>query len=748
MSERWGATPEAWDQYVSFGLTVDLLPVVSNPGAEISEQSNMAALGKTPSRYNQGGKVSGFPKWTEYKATNGDIALWKRAPDYGICLQTRRVAAFDFDAERAQEYADAVSAVLDGQVLPTRSRGGSGRLLMVFRRDFALTKRVIPVEDGMIEILADGQQFVAEGTHPSGHRYEWVGLNDIPTLTEQEFTNVYDTLVALFATGTPRVARATRDRTSTGAASDDVADWLEGNWEVLDRGGDGELFIACPFASEHSGDSGLSSTAYFPAGTGGYSRGHFVCFHAHCAGRDDQDYLEATGYAAAQFDDIREPDEVMDSLGLGETQCVAVALRAEPQEGGGVHGLAGKPGNTDYDHAPSGEVAWPVLVRKKNGDIESTMSNMVAAIANGAMIGRRVAYDGFTDALVYAPIRDPRDQARWRNLDDATSITIRMELEQRGFKKLTKENLRDAIWSAATTNSIDSAVEWLNRQRWDGVSRVERFAIDCWGWVDTPYARAVGRYVWTALAGRTLEPGVRADMAPILVGAQGIKKTSAIQAMAPSEAMYAEIKLDERDSDQSRKLRGKVVGELEELRGLNTRAIEEIKAFVSRRRESWVPKFKEFESHFWRRCLLIGTTNEDELLADPTGERRWLPGRSHFIDLDLIRETRNQLWAEGAVLFQLGGVDWEDAERLAPREHGRYKIRDGWERAVARWLDEPQIDGKTPLERGPVHVADVLGGALGVPTAQQNRGYETRVAKIMVGLGLRRDVDGDRGFVR
>jgi predicted P-loop ATPase len=245
------------------------------------------------------------------------------------------------------------------------------------------------------------------------------------------------------------------------------------------------------------------------------------------------------------------------------------------------------------------------------------------------------------------------------------------------------------------------------------------------------------------MAGRVLQPGVRADMAPILVGVQGIKKTTAIQMMVPHEDAYAEIKLTDKDDDLSRKLRGKLVGELEELRGLNTRAIEEIKAFVSRRREAWIPKYKEFEAFFWRRCILIGSTNDDEFLSDPTGERRWLPGECGQLDIDYLISVRDQLWAEGALRFQVAGVEWEAAERLAPAEHGRFKVTDSWQRAISSWLETPQIGGALPLDKGYVSTHEILFAALGVSNAQQNRGHELRVIRALRAMGFRAIENGD-----
>lgn len=40
-------------------------------------------------------------------------------------------------------------------------------------------------------------------------------------------------------------------------------------WETHGFGSKRQLFIACPFKQAHSGDSGKTECAYFPAGTGG-----------------------------------------------------------------------------------------------------------------------------------------------------------------------------------------------------------------------------------------------------------------------------------------------------------------------------------------------------------------------------------------------------------------------------------------------------------------------------------------------
>lgn len=738
---RYGASPEAWLYFANhLSLKVDLLPVVSNPDAEISEKSKMLGIGKTPSLYNRDGKAFGFSEWTNHFSSNGHINWWQQQPDYGICVQTRQLGAFDIDVEDpalAKEIARALPE------LPIRTREDSGKMLLAFRRNFELYKRVVPVEGGMVEVLGTGQQFIAVGTHPNGQPYYWdegqEWPEEIPELTEEQFNKVWDQLVLLHATGEPKIARSKRERTNSGSGSDDVSKWLADNWECLGNGEDGRLYIECPFGSEHTTDSGPSSTAYFPAGTGGYQRGHFVCLHAHCVGREDSDFLAATGYNVAQFEALDDPSDRPQRLSPADQ-------RIPTEQSTGLSIQRSEVAIDAVDSLPQyvETLDAPRMVRGKDGLIEASALNIVKALHHGGMIGRWVAYDAFTDELVWADRRhEIGDTTVWRRLADAEVTYIRMQLEQRGMKKIGSQLLRDGLYAAGRLRQMDSAQEWLSRIKWDGVERIERFAIDVWGWAETPYAKAVGLYVWTALAGRVIEPGVQADMAPILVGLQGIQKTSAIKAMAPHPDMYTEIRLDAKDDDQSRSLRGKLIGEIEELRGLNSRAIEEIKAFVSRRRESWIPKFKEFENHFDRRCLLIGSTNESEFLADPTGERRWLPGLCSKLDIDLLRATRDQLWAEGAQRFMLDGVLWQDAERLAEKEHPRFKVSDTWEKTIGRYLDgvDEELSGK-PLAKGYVTEEEIMLHALFINHQHQNRGHQIRVQKALKALGLHRQEDG------
>ena len=190
------------------------------------------------------------------------------------------------------------------------------------------------------------------------------------------------------------------------------------------------------------------------------------------------------------------------------------------------------------------------------------------------------------------------------------------------------------------------------------------------------------------------------------------------------------------DDDMARNIRGKLVGEIAELRGLRGRDQESTKAWITRRDETWCPKYREFQVTYPRRIVLIGTSNEREFLDDPTGERRWLPVEAGAVDVEAIERDREQLWAEGATRFLASGIAWREAEQLARAEHAKFKVVDEWQDLVQRWLDSAVVPGGMPRGVVPFTLQDVAVGALGRGVQSLGRPDELRLGKVLRSLGF------------
>lgn len=304
MTSNFGALPGDWHHFADvLGLRDDLLPVVSNPKAVISPDSKIQGPGKTPSDYNKRGQMRGFLEWTDYRATPEDIENWAKEPDYGICLNTRRIRAIDVDVDDFDMANDIEQFIVDtlGYTPPTRRRQNSSKFLMLVDLPGEFTKRRFKTEKGVIEFLATGQQAVIRGTHPSGVRYELDGglPDSIPAVTPEQFESLWAGLNEKFGTEDSVNTRAgitPAKKRQMSDIDDPLVDYLSEHDWVLDINRDGRVDITCPFESQHTTQSGDSSTSYFPAGLGGFAQGHFRCMHSHCDHRTDNDFKEAIGW--------------------------------------------------------------------------------------------------------------------------------------------------------------------------------------------------------------------------------------------------------------------------------------------------------------------------------------------------------------------------------------------------------------------------------------------------------------------
>ncbi|MGL5422689.1 MAG: AAA family ATPase [Serratia fonticola] len=305
-ARQFGASADEWFHFAyGLGLLEDLLPVVSNPDAAISPYSTLKKVGKTPSVYNEQGLVAGFTSWTSHQTTDSEFLKWSKQPDYGICVQTRSLRAIDVDVTDPAD-AEALYALLSSRGLTTRrARSDSSKFLCPFWLHGDFTKRSFAVANDIVEFLATGQQFIAVGTNPSGARYSWGDRLPafFPSLSAPEFEALWGELSQL-ATNPPTTQSAPSKQAKIEAvfADDPVVAHLRDTGRVLRAERDGKIHLTCPFADQHTTESSVSATTYFPAHTGGYANGHFQCQHAHCAHRTDQEFLDALGFVSAAFE--------------------------------------------------------------------------------------------------------------------------------------------------------------------------------------------------------------------------------------------------------------------------------------------------------------------------------------------------------------------------------------------------------------------------------------------------------------
>lgn len=322
-------------------------------------------------------------------------------------------------------------------------------------------------------------------------------------------------------------------------------------------------------------------------------------------------------------------------------------------------------------------------------------------------------------------------------MKDEDYIAMRLLFErEKNFAPIGKELMRDACLLVAARRRYDSGIEWLNEQVWDGVPRVEHFMHTHFGAEDNEYTRAVGRYMWSGLAGRMFVPGCQLDMVIALQSKQGTGKSTGLAALVPDPDYFTDgLDLHKDDDNFKRMLRGKVVVEIAEMAGLSKGDIDVVKRVITRKSEKWIEKYQISETVFNRRCMLFSSTNKKEFLpADDTGQRRWLPLEIVEINRKLIQADRAQLWAEGAAIWKATGIAYADAERLAAGLHKHYEMTDVWEQRISEWLVAAPPSGEPPYLRA-LAISEVLEGAIRMQAAHMDAKSEQRAGRVLRALG-------------
>lgn len=217
--------------------------------------------------------------------------------------------------------------------------------------------------------------------------------------------------------------------------------------------------------------------------------------------------------------------------------------------------------------------------------------------------------------------------------------------------------IENAYLDVVRKNDFHPVKDYLEAQSWDGVPRAETLFIDYLGAEDTPYIRAVTRKWLAAAVTRIYEPGCKFDYMPVLVGPQGVGKSTLIAKLARDWFSDSLKNLDGKEAYEY--LQSSWIFEFGELAAMRKNEVEEIKAFITKQTDSYRVAYERVVSDFPRKCVFIGTTNRSDFLRDQTGNRRfWAietnPLKRKYEINDFTDIIVGQIWAEVFNLYKQG----------------------------------------------------------------------------------------------
>lgn len=427
--------------------------------------------------------------------------------------------------------------------------------------------------------------------------------------------------------------------------------------------------------------------------------------------------------------------------------------------------------------APSGDVEHPAYYDQHPGGAASSNSNVVteaadwrerllcndkgdlkpSSLRNIILMTRH--HDNFKDIFKYnefshkimvtkcPPWCDDGDDFKVHELNDVDISELASALESYGISP-DRTRIHNAIEVVAHKNRFHPAQDYLNGLEWDGNPRLEKWLVYYMGAKDDPeeYLAFIGKKWLCAAVKRVFEPGCKFDHILVMEGKQGRGKSTALKTLATfgrdiEESYFTDSVsvADIQNKDTIQKLQGSIIVEMAELAGFSRRDDEEIKRWITLQSDDTRLPYARTTTRFLRQFVLSATTNTYEYLKDPTGNRRYWPVHTGEINIDALKENREQLWAEAVRLYKEGiyiGPTKEEMEMMNKAAKKRLEA-DPWEDDVANALDDLRY-------KSFIKTVDVLE-QIGIPRKERDKRCQNRVSKILRGLGWENVVERHDG---
>lgn len=323
-----------------------------------------------------------------------------------------------------------------------------------------------------------------------------------------------------------------------------------------------------------------------------------------------------------------------------------------------VRALDERQSQIDEDFSDADDWRSKLRYMPRSKCLENSVWNLMLILNNDPDFSN-IAFNemaGRIEIIGTVPWERPMDNRFWRDADTAQMKAL-IDIKYQSF---SSRNHDVAFTKTVEDRHFHPAREYFESlPEWDRVPRVESLLIDYFGAEYNSYTKAVMRKTLIAAVARTYHPGVKFDSALILVGTQGIGKSTFFSKLAGSWFSDSLTLTDMKDKAGAEKLQGFLILELGEMAGMKKVDIETIKSFLSRTDDIYRPSYGRVVESHPRQCIVVGSTNaENGFLRDITGNRRFWPvnvcGDSVKKSWQLTADEVSQIWAEVLYLYRQG----------------------------------------------------------------------------------------------
>jgi hypothetical protein len=320
--------------------------------------------------------------------------------------------------------------------------------------------------------------------------------------------------------------------------------------------------------------------------------------------------------------------------------------------------------------------------KSKDGQVTrkftNTLENLMKILARDSRWGLRIRRNhlGTEDLIDDTPIVDE------------TITHMRVVIARDYGISYGKDDTWEVVRLLAAQNEFHPVCDYLSTLKWDGQDRVAGLAAAL-GQTDAFVQTLLRKFLISAVV-RPLEwsnndprmaPNWKVDTVLVLKGHQGKRKSTFFKALCSDDRWFSDNlpSITHTPKDASMHMLGKWIVEQAEFEGHIARSsVENMKAFITREVENFRKPYGRGEIHMRRPSVLVGTTNSETFLNDPTGDRRfWVIEIPKDVEIDIawVRANRDQLWAQARHLYEQGEAWWLTETELEQSNQNNAKFR-------------------------------------------------------------------------
>jgi len=294
----------------------------------------------------------------------------------------------------------------------------------------------------------------------------------------------------------------------------------------------------------------------------------------------------------------------------------------------------------------------------------------------------------------------------------------------------TPAQVLDVAVVIAKESSYHPVTEYLHSLEWDGVPRIDDWLHQYASVADNVLHSSYARKWLIGCVARVMSPGCKMDTVLILHGEQGAYKSTLFRIMAGEWFSDSPIAVGDKDGAQN--LQGIWIWEVGELDSFSRSESSAVKRYMSSQQDRFRPSYGRLPVDVPRQTVFCGTTNLDNFVRDETGSRRFWICSSGTIDLDGLRDVRDQLWAEAFEAYQNGESWWlgRDEERARGSEAASFTDHDTWYDLLSG-LETQYQDG--------IELRWLMEHEFGIAIERQDKSSQARVCSALRAAGWKKE---------